>query len=109
VEELLSTESESCRRICLETVAHCLEVGGSHVEGEHIQCLLDCAEFCQILANFSARGSDAIDSLCASGADLCERCARECEAFGDAQMAKCAAACRSSADTFRQHVSMLAA
>jgi len=36
-------ECHSCYYICLESVTHCLEMGGEHAQPEHIRLLLDCA------------------------------------------------------------------
>jgi hypothetical protein len=108
LDELID-DCDTCRRACLETFAHCLEVGGTHIEGDHVQCLIDCAEICALCTSFLGRGSDAFESICAICVDFCERCARECESFGDGQMARCAAACRACADRCRQHLLFLAA
>ena len=64
-----------CHRICLETVPHCLQMGGKHAEAAHIRLLLDCAEICQTSANFMIRGSDLHTRTCAVCAEVCERCA----------------------------------
>jgi hypothetical protein len=101
-------ECQSCQVACLQTVAHCLEVGGSHANPELLQRLADTAEFCAVSASFLARGSDAFEGICAVCADLCERCAQDCEGFGDEQMKSCAAACRACSDACRQHVALAA-
>lgn len=36
----------NCHSLCLQTVGHCLEMGGKHAEAAHILMLLDCAEIC---------------------------------------------------------------
>src|SRR5450830_1628598 len=45
-------ECTNCHGICVETITHCLEMGGKHAEAAHIRLLLDCAEICQTSANF---------------------------------------------------------
>lgn len=94
---------EECHHICLETVTHCLQMGGKHAEAAHIRLLLDCAEICQTSANFMIRGSDLHALTCRVCAEVCERCAQDCEQMGDdAQMQACAEICRRCADTCRQ-------
>ena len=96
-----------CHRICLETVAHCLQMGGAHAEAGHIRTLLDCAEICQTSANFMIRGSQFHVRTCAVCAEICEACARECARFGDdAQMQACAETCRRCAESCRRMATM---
>lgn len=92
-----------CYRICLQTVTHCLQMGGKHAAPDHIRLLLDCAEICQISAGFMLRYSDFHGRTCTVCAEVCERCAESCEQFGeDARMKACAEACRSCAESCRQ-------
>lgn len=96
-----------CHRICVETAAHCLQVGGTHAEASHITTLLDCAEICQTSANFMLRGSMFHGRTCGVCADVCERCAQECALMtDDAQMQACAEACRRCAESCRQMAMM---
>lgn len=96
-------ECLSCFRTCLETVTHCLEQGGRHAEAAHIRLLLDCADICQTSGAFMLRSSDLHTRTCAVCAEICERCARDCEAFGDDPvMRACAEACRRCAESCRK-------
>lgn len=98
-----------CAETCLETVPYCLRQGGRHAEARHIALLLDCAQACQASADFMARGSEFDRQLYGICADICERCAERCEAFGDdQQMRACAEACRRCAASCRQMASMAA-
>lgn len=98
------SECLNCHRICLETVQHCLQMGGKHASPEHIKLLLDCAEICQTSANFMLRGSNLHGRTCAVCAEVCTRCAESCEETGDGeQMRACAEACRSCAESCRQN------
>ena len=93
-------ECQNCHNICLETTIHCLEMGGEHISSEHIRLLTDCAEICQISANFMLRASDLHTSTCSACAEVCERCAQSCEQFTDDEMMQeCAEACRSCAQS----------
>jgi len=96
-----------CHNICVATLAHCLAMGGKHVEAAHIKSLLDCAQTCAMSADFMLRGSDLHPQACGVCADACEHCAISCEQFGDdEQMKACAVACRRSAESCRQMAGM---
>jgi hypothetical protein len=93
---------QECHSVCLETVIHCLQMGGEHAEPNHIRLLLDCAEICQTSANFMLRGSDLHGLTCATCAEVCDRCAEDCERFDDAQMKRCAETCHRCAESCRE-------
>lgn len=91
-----------CHRVCVETVAYCLQQGGRHAEPAHIRVLLDCAEICQTSANFMIRGSNLHGRTCGVCAEICQRCADECAQFGsDQKMKECVDACRRCAESCR--------
>jgi hypothetical protein len=99
----------NCHSVCLATITHCLEMGGKHAEAAHIRLMLDCAEICQISANFMLRGSAMHSRTCGGCAEICERCAQDCERFGDdTYMRACAEACRRCADTCKHMAAMAA-
>jgi hypothetical protein len=91
-----------CHAVCLETVNHCLQMGGEHAEASHIRMLLDCAEICQTSANFMLRGSEWHGRTCAICADICQHCAEDCEQFSESFMQECAQVCRRCAESCRQ-------
>ncbi len=100
-------ECLDCHSICLQTVQHCLELGGKNAESHHITMLLDCAEICQTSANFMLRSSNFHTRTCALCAEICEQCAADCERFGDdAQMKACAENCRRCAESCRRMAQM---
>jgi hypothetical protein len=100
-------ECRNCASICLETVQHCLKLGGKHAEPAHIRMLMDCAEICQASANFMQRGSPLHMQTCAACAEVCKACAEDCERFKDDEMmAACAQACRSCEASCRQMARM---
>lgn len=90
----------TCHSVCMETLQHCLKMGGKHSEQAHIVLMMDCAEICQISANFMLRGSPLHTLTCGACAEVCDRCAEDCSRFGDdAMMARCAEACRMCAQS----------
>jgi len=99
-----------CHNVCVETIAHCLELGGKHAEAAHIRLLMDCAEICLTSANYMLRGSELHVRTCAVCAEVCERCAESCEALGDDPLMKqCAEICRRCAESCRQMAATRAA
>lgn len=92
------TNCETCHRISLETITHCLTKGGKHVEAKHLQLLLDCAAICRACDDFMIRGSANHAHVCAVCAAICTACAESCETFeNDTHMRACAEACRKCA------------
>lgn len=90
-----------CYRLCMETVAHCLRMGGEHASPEHIGQLLDCAALCRTAAELMLRGSSLHPATCGVCAEACRACAESCEriAGDDELMRRCAEACRRCADS----------
>ena len=96
-------ECTDCHNVCLETVSHCLQLGGAHAEAGHIGLLLDCAQICATSADFMLRGSGLHGRTCAVCAEVCERCAESCEQFSDDdQLRACAEVCRRCAASCRR-------
>jgi hypothetical protein len=99
-----------CHRVCVETIAHCLQMGGKHAEASHIRLLEDCAQICQTSADYMSRGSDLHGRTCAVCAEVCRRCAEDCERMGDdAQMRRCAEVCRRCAESCQHMASAMGA
>jgi hypothetical protein len=95
-----------CAQVCLQTAMnHCLEMGGKHVEPEHFRLMMNCAEICQLSANFMLSGSRFHNRTCEVCAEICDACAMDCGRIGD--MEECASTCRECADSCRQMASMV--
>lgn len=91
-----------CHAACLNSVPHCLDIGGNHAATPHIRLLLDCSQVCRVAADFMLRNSERHALVCGLCADLCEQCADECERFdNDDVMHQCAQVCRRCADSCR--------
>ncbi|MGZ3181015.1 MAG: four-helix bundle copper-binding protein [Telluria sp.] len=87
-----------CHETCLRmAMTHCLELGGRHVEPEHLRLMLNCAELCQTAANFMLSRSSVHGAVCGACAEVCTACAESCEQVGD--MDECVSACRRCAET----------
>lgn len=94
----------ACHRICTEMIPHCLSKGGEHSAPDHIRLLLDCAQICQVSADFMLRGSGLHSRTCEVCAEVCRLCAKDCErlAAEDPMMKECAEFCRRCADSCAQ-------
>src|SRR6478735_4373185 len=93
---------QSCQETCLETIGHCLELGGKHASADHIRTLMACAEMCATSARFMLLESPHHAVTCGACAEICEACAADCERFDDEIMARCADECRRCAQLCRQ-------
>lgn len=94
-----------CAQTCLQTAMnHCLEMGGRHVEPEHFRLMMNCAEICQLSANFMLSSSRFHHLACEACAEICEACAMDCDSIGD--MEECASICHKCADSCKQMASM---
>ncbi len=109
IEEAIRNCTE-CHKMAIETLNHCLRVGGRHAEANHIRILLDTIERCQTTINFMIRGSEFHARECALCADVCAQCAESCAATsGDAQMKSCEDACLRCAEMCRAMATAAAA
>jgi hypothetical protein len=96
------TNCFNCAAICIETISHCLQMGGAHAKPDHIGLMQTCAEICTASANAMLRGVQAHTATCGACAEVCRMCAQACEAMGDdAAMQRCAEACRRCAESCR--------
>lgn len=93
---------QGCQEVCLESIGHCLDLGGTHAAPEHIRLLMACAEICDTSARFMLLGSPHHARTCEVCAEVCEACAEDCERFDDDTMRRCADACRRCAESCRQ-------
>lgn len=92
----------ACHQICLQTIHHCLQMGGKHVEPAHIRVMADCAQICAVSADFMLRMSKLHSRTCGVCAEACRRCAEDCDRIAagqDAQMKACADTCRRCAES----------
>ncbi len=96
--------SLDCYRICEETIAYCLKMGGRYVEPDHVQIVVDCAQMCNLHASFMIRNSNFAGRTAELCADICEKCAASCEAVDpeDTQLKTCAEMCRKCAASCRK-------
>lgn len=97
---------ETCSRVCLGHVRHCLELGGDHAEAAHIAMLLTCANICRTAAELMTIDSEWHPTVCDLCAQVCEECADAYAAMDG--MEDCVAACRQCAQACRIMVGEMA-
>lgn len=91
-----------CAAICIETINHCLDVGGEHASPRHISLLQTCADICTVSAQVMLRSAEAHTITCRACAEICRACAESCESIdADEAMRRCAEACRRCEDSCR--------
>ena len=90
---------QDCHALCVQTIGHCLNLGGRHAALEHIRLLQDCAELCETTAHYLIRGSSLHERMCGLCDEVCRQCADNClQVGGDDQMVKkCAEMCKTCA------------
>lgn len=82
----------SCARTCQAMLSrHCLEVGGRHVEPEHVRLMLACVEICRAAGAIMLIGVAQHRESCRACAAICAACAESCRQVGD--MDECVEAC----------------
>jgi hypothetical protein len=95
-------ECDSCHDLCIETITHCLTVGGRHADPAHVTLLMDCAQICQTASDFMLRGSTLNRSACRVCTEVCEACAVSCAHLDGDEMKACTEACRRCAQACRR-------
>ncbi len=93
---------QECHDTCLQTIRHCLTMGGDHAAPEHISLMLDCVSICHTSADFMLRQSAYHVLTCGVCAEVCDACAADCERFDDDFMRACAETCRRCAASCRE-------
>ena len=87
---------------CLETAGYSVRMKGYYAEIGHLRLLEDCAKLCEVSIDFLLRGSEMQISVLGLCADVCRRCASDCERFDyDQRLLACAAACERCAEVCR--------
>ena len=96
-----------CHKACTQSLTHCLQTGGEHVEANHLRLMIDCAQICQTSADFMMRGSDLHAHTCGACAVVCRRCAESCaRMYDDPRMRACAEQCTRCAESCERMTTM---
>lgn len=100
-----------CHAMCIQTIAHCLKLGGRHAAPEHIRLFQDCAQMCMTTVDYMLRESAFHDRVCHLCSDLCKQCGKDCEqvAGNDQMLKQCIELCRKCAESCEHMASKAAA
>jgi hypothetical protein len=80
-----------------------MDEGGEMADPTHIRLLLDCAQICQLSADFMLRLSDHHMMTCRICAEICDACAQACQSFAqDEELSQCARICAQCASSCRE-------
>jgi hypothetical protein len=94
------TNCLDCHSVCLQTIPHCLGMGGEHADPRHIRVLQDCSQICITSADFMLRNSPLHPMICRICGGICKICAEDCERLAeDEQMLLCVETCRRCAES----------
>jgi hypothetical protein len=87
------------QRILLDTVRHCLDMGGKRAKIQRLKLFFRTASMCQATIEISRKSSNLFYLSCGACARLCDDCANDCDLFpDDADLRKCAETCRRCAE-----------
>ena len=95
----------NCAAECNHCATTCLEEQNVKMLARCIKLDIDCADICQLMSSYVARGSEHANHLSKECAEICEACAEECEKHaknGMEHCRKCAEACRRCAEACLQ-------
>jgi len=93
---------------CAAQCAHCYNACQIEKDKEKLQrCMMldkDCEDLCRLTAQLLERGSGNAELFLKLCAEICERCASECEKHAALEHCKrCAEACRKCAEMCHDH------
>jgi len=92
-------ESYSC---CEQTITHCLQQGGQHVDMTMMGPLMDCVDVARTCADMVMRHSPHAIEMASACARVADMCAEACMTMNsDAVMKRCAGICRTCAEACR--------
>jgi hypothetical protein len=92
-------ESYSC---CEQTITHCLQQGGQHVDMTMMGPLMDCVDVTRTCADMVMRHSPHAIEMASACARVADMCAEACMTMNsDSVMKRCAGICRTCAEACR--------
>jgi hypothetical protein len=86
-----------CAQACYECLKMCLNEPDVAARKACIIILIECAKICQVASAFMSMDAQYAMDICIICAEMCSRCAQECEMFKDDHCKKCADICNNCA------------
>ncbi|MCK6477881.1 MAG: hypothetical protein L6Q35_13745 [Phycisphaerales bacterium] len=90
-----------CHDVCLDTIVHCLSLGGMHASRDHQVMLAGCARICAVSHFFLRLHSPQHVHTCRACAEICRACAADCRQMSESDqlMRRCADVCGRCAES----------
>ena len=86
-----------CHEICRKTAFDMSPAATQEVSLDDVRLLFECAELCQLSANWQLSGSQYCRQICAVCAQICRECESRC--VGKAAREECEYVCRRCAES----------
>ncbi len=96
----------ACALACNHCAASCLQEQDVTTMAPCIALDIDCAQACELAAAVMGRASENAKAICATCAEVCQRCGDECGKHNMEHCQQCAQACRRCADECRKMATM---
>ena len=96
---------KGCIDACLKCIASCYHCASMDLKEKDIammsRCVqldMECATMCLTVVQLMSLESESVRNICWLCADVCNKCAEECEKHTHAHCKECAEACRKCAN-----------
>jgi hypothetical protein len=87
-----------CAEVCQYCASMCLKEEDVNAMAHCVQLNMECEAICNAAVQLMSLGSQYSESICKICAQVCNRCAGECEKYDIEHCRDCAAACRKCAE-----------
>ena len=96
----------ACAEACNHCAASCLQEQDVKMMARCIALDIDCAQICELAAGAMSRASESSKAICATCAEVCQKCGDECAKHQMEHCQQCAQSCRRCADECRKMAAM---
>jgi len=97
---------QKCTQACYECFSVSLNEPDLHMRKTYVSMLIECAMMCQISAATMSMSGKFSKEHCALCAEICEKCALECDIFKNSHCQKCVEVCRICAEECKKMAAM---
>lgn len=88
---------QQCHEACRKAAFGLSPAAAQDLAADDVRLLMECAELCQLSANWQLAGSQYCRQICAVCAEVCRQCQDRCN--DNEGMQECAAACQRCAES----------
>ncbi|MFZ7134027.1 MAG: four-helix bundle copper-binding protein [Eubacteriales bacterium] len=97
---------KKCTQACYACFSACLNEPDLNARKNCVGLLVECAMMCQMSVGMMSMNGQFSKQHCGLCAQICDKCAQECEMFKDDHCKECAQICHMCADECRKMASM---